>query len=225
MNKPLVIVHTVRSVFAPMEALAREVLGSSVPVAHIVDDLLLQDLLRNRRITPFAQRHFAAHVAEAEEFGAGAVLLSCSSLAPCADVAGQTARVPVYRIDEAMVDEALATGRRIGILATIDLALDPVYELVCRQAQRQGRAVGIEPVLCPASAYEAMLAGRTAEHDGIVLEELQRLCAVSDVVLLAQASMASALRSEVELQVPVLTGPRLALERIRRAFGTTGAAT
>ena len=221
MARLLALVHTVRSVMPSIESLAADVLGPAVERLHIVDDLLLHDLLAHHAITPFVHRHFAHHAAEAEELGASAVLLTCSSIAPCVDTAAPAVRIPVLRIDEAMVDRALTLGRRIGILATIDLALDAVYDLTRRTAEGCGKTAEIEPVLCRAEAYAAMLAGRREKHDRIVRESLRQLAGHSDVVLLAQGSMATAVEEMdlAALGVPVLSGPRLALERVKEVMG------
>ena len=61
--------------------------------------------------------------------------------------------------------------------------------LIRRQARDAGRAVEVEAILVE-GAFAALQAGRAAEHDERVLAALEDLLRRSDVVVLAQASMA-----------------------------------
>jgi hypothetical protein len=79
-----------------------------------------------------------------------------------------------------------------------------------------GREVAVITSL-RAEAMAAARAGRREEHDALVREALLSLAQQVDVVLVAQASAAEALRPEdvASLPAPVLTSPRLALARLR----------
>lgn len=217
MTKKLVLVHTVPSLVGVFTELCGEILPADVEVRHIADEVLLMDLLAHDGITPFIHRHFAHHVVEAQEFGADVVLLSCSSIAPCVESARPLVSIPVLRVDEAMVDRALDMGGRIGVLATVGTTLKPSTELLRACAEELGTDVQVEAVLCDPQAYEAVLSGDVATHDRIVRETLLELMSRSDVVLLAQVSTARVLDTlkPEEKTVPVLTSPRLALERVR----------
>lgn len=123
--------------------------------------------------------------------------------------------VPVYRIDVPMVAQAVATGSRIGILATVESTLEPTRRLIEREAQHQGRTVELTASVCD-GAFPALRAGRLTEHDAMVAAEAQKLAATVDVLVFAQASMArviDALPPET-LGVPVLTSPRSGVEQL-----------
>lgn len=72
-----------------------------------------------------------------------------------------------------------------------------------------------EHVAC-AAAITALLAGDGATHDRLVSKAALDLTARSDVVVLAQASMARALAVMLEAQrpAPILSSPHLALRQI-----------
>ncbi len=73
------------------------------------------------------------------------------------------------------------------------------------------------PGSCP-GAFDALKAGDTATHDAIVLKALKALMTEVDVVVLAQASMARVLdqlKPEEKL-VPILTSPRMGVERLAK---------
>jgi hypothetical protein len=74
-----------------------------------------------------------------------------------------------------------------------------------------------------AGAFERLQAGDARGHDELVLTELRTLLASADVVVLAQASMARVADQlgADERPVPILTSPRLGLQRLREVLGTS----
>ncbi len=216
MTKKLVLIHTVSSLIGMFAVLCREVLPADVEVVHIADEVLLRDLLRHGGITPFINHHFSHHVIEAEGFGADVVLLTCSSIAPCVGIAQAMVNIPVLRIDEAMVDKAIQTATNIGVIATAPTALKPLAEFVYAKADLAAKEVTVDSVLCDQEAYDAMLAGDMETHDRIVRDTLKELMSRNDVVLLAQGSMSPVVDTipPEEQVVPILSSPRLALERV-----------
>jgi len=221
MPKRLVFLHTVSTLVAPFNRLAAEILplGSrprEVEVWHVADEMLLKVVLAEGRLTPFAYRRVAEHVVAAERAGASAVQLTCSSISPCADAARLMVGIPVLKVDEPMVEQAVALGTRIGVAATVRTTLGPTTDLVAAKARQASRQATVDSLLCE-GAYAALLAGDMETHDAIVRAALFELMARNDVVLLAQASMARVADTipEAERRVPLLTSPRPALERAR----------
>src|SRR5439155_937122 len=75
--------------------------------------------------------------------------------------------VPVYRVDEAMADEAVRAGERISVIATLPTTVQPTAALLRERAELQGRDVQIDEVVVP-GAFEAAIAGDRARHDSPV---------------------------------------------------------
>jgi Asp/Glu/hydantoin racemase len=123
--------------------------------------------------------------------------------------------IPVLKIDEPMVDEALRLGNRVAVVATAVATLKPTTDLMQTRAADLGCSVRVEPVLCE-GAYAAMLAGDLPAHDSIVRKYVMSLMDQNDVIILAQASMARVVEgiSPDEVRVPVLSSPRLAMRRL-----------
>ncbi len=224
MTKKLAFIHTVPSLVSLFGDLSKELLPAGVEVFHIADELLLKVVLAQGGLSPFIFRRVAEHVTAAEEGGASVVQLTCSSISPCADAARPLVSIPVLKIDEPMVDRALSLGERIGIAATAPTTLKPTTELVYMRAALQGKPVKVESVLCE-GAYKALFSGDTETHDRIVRQYLQDLMAKTDVVILAQASMARVANTipAEEQAVPILSSPRLAMERARSVIEQGGA--
>jgi Asp/Glu/hydantoin racemase len=141
------------------------------------------------------------------------VLVTCSSIGPCVEAARPMIGIPVIRVDEPMAEKAVQTGTRIGVAATLATTLKPTTELIQRKAAQTGRKHTITPKLCE-GAFEAVVNGDTATHDRIVTQSLLELDAKTDVIVLAQASMARVIDAMKpgQMHVPVLSSPRLGVQ-------------
>ena len=165
----------------------------------------------------------AAHVEAAAQIGADAVLVTCSTISPCVDAIRPTVPMPVLKIDEAMIAEAVRLGHKIGVAATAATTLEPTRSLLEEAAARAGKTVEVELVFVDA-ALPALLAGDAATHDRLLKAAVLTLAERSDVVVLAQASMARVLTviPEAERPVPILSSPHLALAQVRELLAEPG---
>ena len=214
MPRKLVYLHTVTSLVTLFNQLSKEILPPDVEVVHIADEMLLKLALAQGGLSPFIYRRVADHVAAAEAFGATAIQFTCSSISPCADASRPLVNVPVLKVDEPMVDQAISLGERVGVAATAASTLKPTTELVRSRAALTGREIQVDPLLAE-GAFKALMSGDTETHDRIVRDTLKVLMARNQVVVLAQASMARILDTmpPEERTTPVLSSPRLAVER------------
>ena len=219
MTTKLAFIHTVPSLVSLFTDLSKEILPGDVEIFHIADEVLLKVVLAQGGLSPFIFRRVAEHAVAAAEAGASLVQLTCSSISPCAGPARSLVSIPVLKIDEPMVDQALALGERIGVAATAPTTLKPTTELVYERARNAGKQVTVESVLCE-GAYKALFSGDAETHDKIVHQYIKDLMARNDVVILAQASMARVTRTipPEEQVAPVLSSPRLAVERLRQVL-------
>lgn len=219
MTKKVAYIHTVPSLVGLFNDLSKEIFPKDVEVFHIADELLLKVVLAQGGLSPFIFRRVADHVVAAVEGGAGLVQVTCSSISPCVEASRPFVSVPVLKIDEPMVDQALAMGTRIGVAATVPTTLKPTTELVYSQAQLAGKQVAVDSVLCE-GAFQALIGGDGEAHDKIVREHLTDLMGRNDVVILAQASMArvAATIPSADQKAPILSSPRLAVEKARQVL-------
>jgi Asp/Glu/hydantoin racemase len=203
-------VHTVTSLTSSFTELAEELVPDA-EVFHITDETLLAITRREGRLTPTTRRRVLGYVESAAEAGADVVLVTCSSIGPAVDASRDFVDVPLVRIDEAMADEAVRIGSRIGVVATLASTLEPTAQLI----ERKGDGITVTAHLCE-GAFEALAAGDRDRHDELVREGLRAAFAGNDVVVLAQASMARVVDTLAadERSVPILSSPRLAMERV-----------
>jgi len=185
----------------------------------MVDESLIQDTVKAGRLRKATMRRLVEQIASAEEAGADAVLVTCSSIGPGVTLAQQLFEIPVLRIDDAMAESAVRQAQTIGVLATLRTTLDPTATLLREKAAKAGRKVELVECLCE-DAFPAVLAGDTATHDRILARALVEDLKGVDLVVLAQASMArvlSTLAADV-VHAPVLSSPELAILSVRQAL-------
>ena len=184
-----------------------------VHIFHMVDESLIKNTVAAGALEKLTTRRLIGMVESAGLAGADAVLVTCSSIGEAVTTAAQLFDFPVLRVDEAMAEEAIERGHRIGVLATLKTTLEPTANLV--RCKGNGKGVEIVDHLCE-GAFAALMSGDAKAHDEIVRSALLNEMRGTDVVVLAQASMARVL-STMEpdtLKMPVLSSPELGVQRM-----------
>lgn len=218
MDKLIVLIHTVPPLLSVFDRLGGELLPDMV-WKHILDEPLLARIEQTGGLTSRDSERLREHVEVADQIGADAVLVTCSTVSPCVDQVRPAFALPILKIDEAMVEEAVSLGQSIGVIATNDTTLKPTRLLLRSQAQRMGKKIQVELMLVD-DALTALMHGDGAKHDRLVKRAVLDMMDKVDVIVLAQASMARVLDAlkEAECAVPVLSSPHLALERLKNVL-------
>lgn len=210
----IALIHATALAIDPIrEAFAR--LWPEARITHLLDDSLSADLAAAGKLDSAMIARFETLARYVESTGANAILYTCSAFGVAIESAAKCVKIPVLKPNEAMLDEALATGPRIGIVATFQPTIASMVEELQLLAASHGRKIEIETRYVP-GAMDALAAGKGAEHDRDIAAALPGLAQCS-VVLLAQFSMAQAARqARVTLDCPVLTSPDSAVNKLRR---------
>jgi len=206
----IAFLHTGAVNIAPFGALAAEFLPEAT-VVNYLDDRIVADLGDEARAASVPER-IEDLVRAAAAGGADAVMFTCSSISELAAPAAAAAGVSVLRVDEAMADAAVSAGRRIRVLATLPTTCRPTLGLIEERAALAGVAPELSSEVID-GAFEAIVSGDRETHDRLVGAAIERGAAEADVIVLAQASMATAAEA-VSVDIPVLTSPRLGVERL-----------
>ncbi|MFN8632782.1 MAG: aspartate/glutamate racemase family protein [Chloroflexota bacterium] len=212
------LVHAVIPAIEPLRAAFGQ-LAPDVKLINILDEGLVTEIDRRGSLTPGLVRRLTTLVGLAEDAGAELVLLSCTAYSPVADDVQKQADIPVLKIDELMVRDALSRATKIGLVATVPAGLTMQRKLIDQIATEMGVNVELDAVLKP-EAFAALSNGRRDQHDAIVLDEVERLAQSNELVVLAQASMghlANAIPASVK--VPVLSSPTLAVAKVKEMLG------
>jgi aspartate/glutamate racemase len=180
---------------------------------NLLDDSLSADLAAGGAVLDAAMHErFRVLAQYAIDCGCDALLFTCSAFGPCIDaVAQEQAPTPVLKPNEAMVAAAVASGHRVGLVATFAPTL-----------QSMPAEFASPPLTALADgALEALNAGDVERHDALVAQAAAGLVAQGcGVIALAQFSMArAALHVHAQTGVPVLTTVDSAVRELRRRLG------
>ncbi len=204
----ITLVHALKHSIVPIEAsFAR--LWPDARLMNLLDDSLSADLARDGGLSETMTERFLALGRYAAGAGSDAILFTCSAFGPCIEaVARAQAPMPVLKPNEAMIEQAAARGRKVGLLSTFPptlVSMPPEFP----------SSVEIVPKLVE-GALAALDRGDRATHDRLVVEAAKSLrdC---DLIALAQYSMAPAAEQVTEATGrPVLTTPDSAVTKLKR---------
>jgi Asp/Glu/hydantoin racemase len=210
--KKLGLVHTSATLVPVFAQLCKAKLPN-VEVFNIADDSLVKGIMAAGHLTAQISRRVAGYLESAELAGADYILVTCSSIGPAVEAAAKRISVPVLRVDQPMADQAVQTGKHIGVIATLRTTLEPTADLIERRAEKAGRQIKLTSRLCE-GAFDALMNGDAAKHDALVAGALKELSQSADVIVLAQASMARVEEglAPADKRVPILASPGIAVD-------------
>ena len=205
------LIHALRHSAAPVEA-AFAALWPEAALMTLMDDSLSADLARAGSLQPAMTERFLILARYAADAGADGILFTCSAFGPCIEACrADLSPLPVLRPNEAMIEEAVAAGSRIGLLASFGPSLDTL--------PAEFRAARPDVQVTTALAHGALDAlddGDAARHDRLAAEAAAALGAC-DVITLGQFSLARAAPAVAAATgKPVLTTPASAVRKLRR---------
>ena len=162
----ITLIHALKHSIVPIEAsFAR--LWPDARLMNLLDDSLSADLARDGGLTDAMTERFLRLGRYAAGTGSDAILFTCSAFGPCIEaVARAHAPMPVLRPNEAMIEQAAAKGRRIGLLSTFPPTL-------ASMPPEFPSSIELVPKLAE-GAMAALDRGDRATHDRLVVEASRR---------------------------------------------------
>jgi Asp/Glu/hydantoin racemase len=211
-QKTLGLIHTSATLVPVFAELCNKYLPN-IKTFNIVDDSLIKNVISCGELTPATARRVVNYAGSAQDAGADYILFTCSSIGAAVEASAALTKVPVLRVDQPMADQAVQTGKKIGVIATLPTTLQPTSDLVRRRAAAAGKEIELSAVLCE-GAFDALMSGDAATHDAKVAAALKELVNKVDVIVLAQASMARVVDSlsDTDKKVPILASPPIAIQ-------------
>lgn len=177
-----------------------------------VDESLLDEAIRKGPTDPDVVLSVERAIVELTERGADSVVCTCSTIGGIAEQVGRRRGLDVVRVDRPMAERAVACGERIVVVAALESTLEPTSALLRDVAAASGRRVEIRLEML-AEAWHLFEAGDLEGYVEVIAAALPAVAQRCDVIVLAQASMAAA-ADRVEVAVPVLASPRVAVESV-----------
>jgi Asp/Glu/hydantoin racemase len=212
----IALIHATPVAIDPI-AVAFKRLWPKARTTNLLEDSLSADLAAEGRLTDTMVERFITLARYARGCGADAILFTCSAFGPAIEAARASLDVPVLKPNEAMLEEALAAGTRIGLIATFQ----PSLPALKGELEDLGRARRMKLTLTTRVVYGALAAlheGQPAEHDRLIAAAAAEMedC---EVVILGQFSMASAAECiPPRSSRKVLTSPASAVMRLKQIF-------
>lgn len=194
-----------------------------VRILHFVDESTIKNTIAAGHLQKSTMRQVIRLVGSTFDAGCDVAMVTCSSIGRAVEMAAELYDQPVLRVDRAMAEQAVASAKRIGVVATLSTTLDPTADLVRRVAAEQGKDIELVAHLCD-GAFDAVMKGDGATHDRIVGDALTTALADVDAIVLAQASMARVVASlpEGAVKAPVLSSPELGMLRAAEVLRDLG---
>ena len=204
----ITLIHALKHSIAPIEAAFAQA-WPEARLMNLLDDSLSADLARDAVLNDAMTERFLALGDYAAATGANGILFTCSAFGPCIEaVARSHAPMPVLKPNEAMIEQAVTMGKRIGLLSTFPPTL-------ASMPPEFPASVQVVPKLAE-GALAALDRGDRATHDRLIVEASKDLrdC---DVIALAQFSIAAAAPLVAEATGrPVVTTPDSAVDKLMR---------
>ncbi len=205
----IALIHAVMVAVQPVQQ-AFAALWPEAEAVNLLDDSLSEDRAKSPDVTPEIDSRIANLGRYALNLGADGILFTCSAFGPSIEAFAAETRIPVLKPNEAMFDEALRKGARVGMLATFGPSVASMEAEFNERARAAGRAASIRTVLVD-GAMAALQSGDAATHNRLLGDAAPQL-AGSDAVMLAQFSTSHAFDAVSQrLECPVLTSPRSAV--------------
>ena len=210
----IALVHAMPVAIEPVAYVFRE-LWPQARITHLLDESLPADLTAAGSITSAIVERFVALARYSERCGADAVLFTCSAFGTAIEAAKSSVRVPVLKPNEAMLEEALAAGSDLAVLATFEPSIPSLKREFEELASSRGIKLKLKTRIVPA-AIAALQQGRDSEHDRLIAAAAAEM-GPCDALVLGQFSMARAAAGIPHASGrKVLTSPHSAVTRLKR---------
>ena len=181
-------------------------------VRHLVHPELLAAAAQAQSVTPEVAAQLNDVLKRAAQ-DSDLILCTCSTLGA---VAESFAEIPVLRVDRPMAARASQIGGRVVVLAALESTLIPTEALLKEEISKVSSSAELRLELCK-GAWSLFEAGDLEAYHRQIAACLETLAVDADVLVLAQASMAGALKFTMT-DTPILSSPELglngALERL-----------
>lgn len=187
-----------------------------VTIMHCCDDTIQRDnIAAGPGIIPKRNYYkFAQYAHNLEEAGVDCILLACSTFNYAAELARPMINTPIAQIDRPMMEKAVQTGRKIGLLATLGTTVPSSERLLDIAAGEAGKEIERKTVLC-SEAFEEYTKGNVEKHNEILIDAIDKLGKEVDCIVMAQLSMSALAPYLKDTRVPVYNSGETGLQRVR----------
>jgi Asp/Glu/hydantoin racemase len=217
MPKRIIIVQTTVIAMPPVDE-AFKTLWPDAQILNVLDESLYADIPADGTLAPGAYTRLTNLLRHCELSGADGILFSGSTFGPAVEEARKGVKVPVLRVEEAMMDEAVTRGSTILIACTQKRAQPVVRGTLDAAAARAGKTPKVTE-LWVSGARDALNKGDNDTHDRLIVEQIAA-AGDFDTIVLGMMSMAPACaKMPPALAKKTLTSGEAAVARMRKLTG------
>lgn len=209
----IVLLHATPVAMQPIQT-AFEQRWPEAETVNLLDDGLSIDRARDTDLTQTMIERFVGFGQYGARMGADGILVTCSAFGPAIERLADSLPVPVLKPNEAMFEDAVAQGSRIGMLATFAPSVSTMTNEFEEYVSRSGKRATLTTIVVD-DAMRLLRAGDADSHNRLVAARAPELkhC---DAIMLAHFSTSRAAEKVREaVAVRVLTAPHAAVERMR----------
>ncbi len=210
----IALIHALPFSIAPIRQ-AFEQNWPEVELANILDDSLSIDRKRVPSSADDIIRRIVTLGDYANSINADAILFTCSAFGEAIDRVKRRLDIPVLKPNEAMFEEALLAGEKIGMLATFGPSVASMEAEFKAQAAEHGSSAQLTTILVE-EAMDLLEKGDGAGHNALLQQAADLHFRGYDLIMLAQFSTAQAHGSVAEVfKNKILTSPGSAVLRLK----------
>ena len=209
----VVMIHALAESIPPVRLAFRDEFPEA-EVINLLDEGLLIDFPGS--ITPNLRRRMSDLICYSQDNNADAIGLACSVYAPVVDSARDLVDVPLVSSYGPVMQEAVAAGPRVGVIATNAATMSDSEYYLNLAAREAGREVYVTQRLAT-DLIQVLREGGQPAFEKRLEEEVLALAPEVDVALLSQFSFATALDHLRKVSpVPVLSAPHSSARTLKK---------
>ncbi|MDP2240415.1 MAG: arylsulfatase [Burkholderiales bacterium] len=187
-------------------------------ISNLMDDGLFAWVRETGGVVPEMYDVFRTLTRYMIDRGADGILYTCSAFRECIDACMAEFDLPMLKPNDAMIGQALDTGSRIAVVATVGPTIPSISAEFLEMAAARGQTVELVPYVVE-GAFDALAGGDAARHDALVAARAREITGC-DVIALAQFTLSRAAPAVAAVSsIPVLNSPAAAVARMRRMLG------
>lgn len=209
----IALIHATPVAVEPIAQSFRD-LWPEAETVNILDDGLSVDRASAGELTFALSRRIVALAEYGLSTDARGILFTCSAFGPAIDAVRNAFSIPVLKPNEAMFEEALQYGDRIGMVATFAPAVASMEQEFAEEASRLRPTARLTTRLAE-GAMDALRSGDSETHNRLVARAVATLPRCDATMLAHFSTSRAGAASRGATDRPVMSSPDSAVRKMR----------
>lgn len=183
-------------------------------ISNLLDDGLFAWIRETGGVVPEMYEVFRRLTRHMVSRKADGILFTCSAFREVIDACITEFDVPILKPNDAMIEQALAAGSRIAVMATVGPTIPSISAEILEMAAKRKQAVELLPYVVE-GAFDALAGGDAARHDALVAARAREIKGC-DVIVLSQFTLSRAVPAVAAVTpLPIFNSPGAAVVKLR----------